>query len=105
MVDQALDASWGEWYLGDLPTALRRAGDALGHGESVAEVRVVPPGSADGPPVVTVVVPDSSAVARLADNLNGAGFLVQWVEESSGADWVAEVLGVRLVIRAEGGAL
>lgn len=104
MMDQALDAGWGEWSLGDLPTALRRAGDALGHGESVVEVLLVPPCSDDEAPTVTVVVPTRVASARLADNLTDAGFTIGWVEEPNSQGWVAEVLGVRLVVRAAGGA-
>lgn len=69
------DTRWGEWRLGDLCAALRRASDVIGPSAPVRWVVVAAPTSEDELPAVQVAVDDATALAAVRDQLLDSEYL------------------------------
>jgi hypothetical protein len=105
MVDAPPDWAWGSWVLGDLADALRRASDLVGHGTEVIGAQVMPPATPEDLTEVTIVVSDEAELSRLRKQLESATCPVVWLEEEPGNGWVAEILGLHLIVMIEAGEL
>lgn len=103
MIDTAPDWAWGNWMLGDLADALRRACEVVGHGSEVIGVQVVPPATSEDFPAVTIVVAGESALAQIRSEVGDGAYAVRWIDHHARNGWAADVAGVRLVVETEAG--
>ena len=94
---------WGDWRLGDLSDALRRACAALGPSAPANWVAIYAPNTTDALPWVQIAVEDLKALEHLRDQLDGSDLLPHAGTETRAA-FQAEVDDVALHVwsREEG---
>ena len=83
--------SWGDWRLGDLSDAARRASDVLGASAPANWIGIYPPDSPEGLPWVQVEVEDKAAVDFLRAQLAEGEHLPHFQGDLFAAAFQAEV--------------
>ena len=91
------DARWGDWRLGDLCAALRRASEVLGPSASVRWVAVAAPATDEGLPSVQIAVDGPAELAAVRDQLVHGEYLPHFVGASQ-FSFEAEVNDLELLV-------
>lgn len=94
---------WGDWSLGDMADAVRRAAEVLGSGLAPRSVVVTPPPVVGDLPQVVVTVEDQHTLFRLRADVRRGDEPAHFLGDRSAAAWRAEVNDIELTVQLEEG--
>lgn len=99
----ATSLSWGDWRMGDLADAARRASDVFGPGAPVSSMIILPPAAPENLPSVQVVVEDRVALERLRAELSHSECLYHLQGSLDGSAFQTEANDLFLHVWVRGG--
>jgi hypothetical protein len=108
MGEQSAAIEWGSWVMGDVPHVLQLASVSVGHGVEVTRAAVTLRQSERelSMPVVSIVLADDAALARVRASLLGDGYVLAPASRPDDAGdqvccWRAALPGFDLVLEVD----